>query len=82
MLTGHGYIKAYLYNFKIKDSPMCKRGEQTIHHILFNCELVEQDTLKAPVQRSENWPVSKDILINKFCKNVKIFTDSQSLDKL
>jgi len=45
MVTGHGNIKAYLYRFKIKDSPMCswKRGEQTIDHILFNCELVEQE---------------------------------------
>jgi len=86
MATGHGNIKAHLYRFKIKDSPMCscKTGEQTIDHILFNCELVEQerDILKAAVLWSENWPVSKDILINKYCKNFKKFTDSLSLDKL
>jgi len=48
----------------------CKRGEQTRDHILFNCELVEQerDILKASVLRSENWPVSKDILIKKIVK--------------
>jgi len=73
MVTGHGNIKSYLYKFKIKDSPMCscKRGEQIIDHILFNCELVEQerDILKAAVLRSGNWPVSKVILINKYCKN-------------
>ena len=53
----------------------CKRGEQTIDHILFDCELVEQerDRLKAAVLRSENWPVSKDILINKYSKHVKKF---------
>ena len=86
MVTGHGNIKAYLYRFKIKDSPMCfcKREEQTIDHILFNCELVaqERDILKAAVLQSENWPVSKDILMNKYCKNFKKFTDSISLDKL
>ena len=75
MVTGHGNIKSYLYKFKIKDSPMCscKRGEQTIDHILFNCELVEQerDVLKAAVLRSQNWPVSKDILKNKYSKNFK-----------
>jgi len=40
MARGHGTIKAYLYRFKIKDSPMrsCKRGEQTIDHIVFNCD--------------------------------------------
>jgi len=45
MVTGHGNIKAYLYRFKIKDSPTCscRRGEQTIDYILLNCELVEQE---------------------------------------
>jgi len=58
MVTGHGNIKSYLYKLKIKDSPMCscKRVEQTIDHILFEYELVEQerDRLKAAVLRSEN----------------------------
>jgi len=80
METGHGNIKAYLYRFKIKDSPMCscKRGEQTIDDILFNCELVaqERDILRAAVPRSENWPVSKDILISKYCKNFKFHGQS------
>jgi len=75
MVTGHGNIKSYLYRFKIKNSPMCScnRGEQTVDHILFNCELVEQerDILKAAVLRSENWPVIKDILMNKYCKKLK-----------
>ena len=62
----------------------CKREEQTIDHVLFNCELVEQerDILKAAMLGSENWPVRKDILMNKYCKNFKKFTDSLSLDKL
>ena len=36
----------------------CKRGEQTVDHILFDCELVEQerDRFKAAVLRTENWP--------------------------
>jgi hypothetical protein len=85
MVTGHGNIKSYLHKYKIIDSPMCscKSGEQTIDHIL-DCELVEQerDRLKAAVLRSENWPVSKDIPINKYGKNFKKFTDSISFDKL
>jgi len=85
-VTGHGNIKSYLYKYKVMDSPMCscKRGEQTIDHVLFDCELVEQerDRLKAAVLRSENWPMSKDILINKYSKNLKKkFTDSLSFDK-
>ena len=86
MVTGHGNIKSYLYKYKIIDSPMCpcKNGEQTTDHILYDCELVEQerDRLKAAVLRSENWPLSKDILIRKYSKPFKKFTDSISLDKL
>jgi len=38
MVTGHGNIKSYLHKYKIMDSPKCscKRGEQTIDHILFD----------------------------------------------
>jgi hypothetical protein len=48
----------------------CKIGEQTTDHILYDCELVKQerDRLKAEILRSENWPVSKDTLINKYTK--------------
>ena len=84
MVTGHCNIKSYLFKYKIKGSPICKTGEQTIDHILYECELVEQerDRLKAAVLRSENWPVSKDTLINKYNKEFKKFTDSLSFDKL
>jgi hypothetical protein len=86
MVTGHGNIKSYLFKYKIKDSLICsyKRGEQTIDHIIFDCELVEQgrDRLKAAVLRSENWPLSKDTLINKYSKEFKKFTDRLSFDKL
>jgi hypothetical protein len=86
MVTGHGNIKSYLHKYKIIDSPMCscKSGEQTIDHILFDCTLLEQerDSLKVAVLRSENWPVSRNILINKYSKNFKKFTDSIYFDKL
>ena len=69
MVTGHGNIKSYLYKYKIIDSPMCpcKIEEQTTDHILYDCELMKQerDKIKAEILRSENWPVSKDTLINK-----------------
>jgi len=69
MVTGNGNIKSYLFKYKIGDSPVCscKRGEQTIDHIIFDCELVEKerDRHKAAVLRSENWPVGKHTLINR-----------------
>jgi hypothetical protein len=45
MLTGHGNIRSYLHKFKIIDDPMCvcKNGERTIDHILYDCELVEKE---------------------------------------
>jgi hypothetical protein len=71
---------------KIKDSPICsyKIGEQTIDHIIFDCELVEKerDRLNAAVLRSENWPVNKHTLINKYSKEFKKLTDSLSFYKL
>jgi hypothetical protein len=79
MVTGHGNIKSYLHKYKILES-----GEQTVDHILFECKLFEQerDRLKAAVLRSENWPVSKNKLINKYNKNFNIFMNIISFDKL
>ena len=86
MVTGRGNIKSHLYKYKIIDSSLCpcKIGEQTAEHILHDCELVKQerDKLKAETLRSENWPVSKDTLINKYTKIFKIFVDSIPLEKL
>ena len=54
-----------------------KTGEQTTDHVLYDCELVKQerDKLKAEILRSENWPVSKDTLTNKYTKQVDIPCD-------
>jgi len=86
MATGHGNIKSYLHKYKILDSPMCycKSGEQTVDHMSYDCKLLEQerDSLKAAVLRTENWPVSKNKLINKFNKNLKIFTNNMPFHKL
>ena len=84
MVTGHGNIKSYQHKYKIIDSSMCpyKIGEQTTDHILYDCELVKQerDKLKAEILRSENWPVSKDTLINKYTKIFETFMDSIPLE--
>jgi hypothetical protein len=42
----------------------------------------ERDKLKVEILRSENWPVSKDILINKNTKMFSKFVASISLEKL
>jgi len=86
LVTGHGNMRSYLYKYKIIVSPTCscKKGEQTIDRIIYDCELVERERkrLKAAVLRTEKWPISKDILINKYSKTVKKFTESITFDKL
>jgi len=60
----------------------CKIGEQTTDHILYYCDLVKQerDKLKTQILRTENWPVSKDTLINKYTKIFNKFVDSIQLE--
>jgi hypothetical protein len=86
LVTGYGNIKSYLFKHKIIDSPTCscKRGEQTIDRIIYDCELVEQEMerLKASVLRMEKWPISEDILVNNYSKTFKKFTESITFDKL
>jgi len=59
-------------------------GEQSIDHIIYECELLEQERgrLKVAVLQTENWPISKDTLIKKYSKTFKKFTESINFDKL
>jgi len=52
---------------------LLKRGEQTIDHILLKGVQVEQERGigKDAVLWPENWPVRKNMLINKQCKTLK-----------
>jgi len=63
MVTGHGNINAYLYRFKISETPTCPCGDtdQTTDHLLYECELLkkQRDTLRSIVPKSEGWPTSK-----------------------
>ena len=58
MITGHGNIKAYLHKYKIQESPICscKRGEQRVDHLIYDCKLFEKeiDRLKAAIMRTDN----------------------------
>jgi hypothetical protein len=63
---------------------LCKNGEQTVDHILFDCKLLakERDRLVVAVLWSENWPVSANELITKYDKSFKKFTNDVAFDKL
>jgi len=86
MVTEHGNIKAYLYRFKISETPTCPCGDtdQTTDHLLYECELLktQRDTLRSIVPKSEGWPTSKHILITKYCKAFTRFTNQISFDNL
>jgi ribonuclease HI len=86
IVTGHGNIKTYLYKYKIIDSSVCScdEGEQSVDHIIYECKLFEKERtkMKAMVERTEKWPVSRDKLIIQYYRHFKEFTDNISLDKV
>jgi len=86
MVTGHRNIKTYLYQFKIIETPTCPCGnkDQTIDHLLFECELLkkERDSLISAASKSDGWPISKYTLISKHYKSFVRFTNQISFDKL
>jgi len=85
IVTGHGNIKTYLHKFNIIENPKCScdKGEQTVDHIIYSCNIQEQerDRLKAVITRSEQWPISKNKLVLKYYKTFKQFTDNIVLNK-
>jgi hypothetical protein len=86
LVTGHGNIKVYLHKYKIQESPTCscKRGEQTLDHVIYDCKSLEEerDRRKAAVIRTDNWPVSENYLIKNFNKDFIRFTNFINFDKL
>jgi hypothetical protein len=85
IVTGHGNIKTCLHKFNIIENTKCScdKGEQTVDHIIYCCNLQEEkrDRLKAVITRSEQWPICKNKLVLKYYKNFKQFTDNVALNK-
>jgi hypothetical protein len=58
MITGHGNLKSYLHKFKIIETRTCPcwKAEQTVDHLLFQCELreKERDKLILGVAKTNN----------------------------
>jgi hypothetical protein len=86
MKKGHGNLKSYLHKFKIIESPTCPCGttDQTIDHLLFQCELLgkERDKLISGVSKSANWPLSKSRLIREHYQLFSKFIHEISLENL
>jgi hypothetical protein len=69
MFTGHGKTRAYLHRFKLLDlaTCVCKKGDQTIDHLLYQCTLLQIHTelLERNILNNGNWAASKQELITK-----------------
>jgi len=84
IVMGHGNIKSYLHRFKIIDIPNCPcgNGNQTSEHILLECAILQEDRERpiAEVAKTDDWPISKDMLIKKHYKAFAKFT--KKMDKI
>jgi len=83
VIMGHGNIKSYLHRFKIIDTPNCPcgNGNQTTEHILLECAVLQEDRerLIAEVAKTDDWPISKEMLIKNHYKAFAKFT--KNMDK-
>jgi hypothetical protein len=75
LVTAHGKTKAYLYRFKIIQSPecICTHGNQTADHLIFDCDRLEKEQEKLTAYTAkEDWPVRKCDLANKYLNNSQL----------
>jgi hypothetical protein len=80
----HMYIHTHIH--KIIETPLCPCGtkDQTVDHLLFECELLnqERDSLISTVSKTDVRPISKNKLIRNHHKKISKFTNEISFDKL
>jgi hypothetical protein len=84
MVTEHGNIRSYLYRFKILETLICSCGteDQTIDHLLYECERLNKEKLISKIIRTDTWPTSKETLIKKHLIAFVKFTNEIAFDKL
>ena len=86
MLTGHGKTRAYLHRFKIRDDSqcVCKQGEQTIDHLLYDCNQLEaqRGILRKEVTKNRQWPADKNALITKHLEPLLNYIESIDFDQM
>ena len=85
IVTVQGNIESYLHRFKIiytRNCP-CGNGNQTTEHILLECAILQGDRkcLIAEVAKTDDWPISKDLLIKKHYKAFEKFTKNMDKSK-
>jgi hypothetical protein len=81
-----GFVATCSRPSPIIELPKCPCGttEQTIDHLIFQCELLgkERDKLILGVAKTDNWPIGKNGLIREHFKLFSKFSHEISLEKL
>jgi hypothetical protein len=79
MVTAHGKTRSYLHQFKITESPVCPcaNSNQTVEHIIYDCGKLNTKRRKLIADISkDHWPVGKNVLGNKYLKQITHFINS------
>jgi hypothetical protein len=86
MLTGHGRTRASLHRYKISDNAhcVCQQEDQTVHHLLYDCNLLEAQRriLRKNVTKNGQWPADKHDLITKHLEPLLTYVESIDFDLL
>ena len=81
IVTGHGKARYYLHRFHIIDDPSytCNRAEQTINHLIYQCQDKKEQRLEFIKQIRNNggtWPVTNHELVAKHLQAFSKFAQS------
>jgi hypothetical protein len=87
LVTGHGKAKAYLYRFKLTDSPTCpcNEGAQTPEHLIYTCKLLEYERsslYKHITAGGGSWPTTNSELVTIHIDAFTRFVKSIDFNKL
>ena len=78
IVSGHGKTRSYLHRFRIIDNPTCtcKRAEQTINHLIYECQDVKQQRIElidAIRNKGNTWPATNQELVTKHLQGFRKF---------
>jgi hypothetical protein len=87
LVTGCGKTKAYLYRFKLTDSPTCpcNEGAQTPEHLIYTCKILafERNSLEQHITAGGgSWPTTKSELVTTHIDAFTRFDKSIDFNKL
>ena len=87
VLTGHGKLNSYFYRFQIKADPKCICGdsEQTVSHIIYDCEQLEESRRKmiGTIHRTGGtWPITERELVQNYMGTFIKFINEINFDTL